>query len=773
MEAAICNSKNAQKTDSVSVTTLFLCLLVFFCLICFTFFKHRYLCLFFASSICFSLSCSVFFSSNTKKNRRESGCPTTRLLLFFLTKHVQLPTYTHKTSVERFKRITVVLLTFIGAITQTEQHLHNSNRSMAQAKPLSVKRSFLEPLKVPKTAAKTTAVDSTSAASLAKAPPSTSVEWLQLASQLLIACGNSGPAEDRVLLLCEEAAGMLLEDDAKARVLQRQKRRLTAAEAETAVYSPQEGDGAADDATVIANGANGATGEADAAAAPSTERLQAAYLLTAASMAAVETHRLPAAESAIRLARAAVEAYRCPMTACSLAGACVHWGVVTRDTERRSAAYQTALSIIDSICKEMLDADSMTAEAASYVVRMAWMLAGMGAVGQAREPLTAVLQAYPQNYMALLLLTLLHTVDGDYESAEAAVMHLLEAYPQDVVGVVVHAAVEQRSCPPEAADTHAKDQGIANGTTKMSSTDEAAEELAVAMARIVKLADEAALAETQGVKKKSLKGLCTHCAPDEDIEGGPKHSYGELKRRVVGHWALLSHAATRLGCTTIAEVAIAAGTDLVTHSRLLFHRSFADLQCSQARLSLSRLRESIAAQHGVGGTVPTLSFVRDVNLLGLWALDTAPVDSTPMLHLPLTAAVSEELSSSSLLAGGPGTRLVSPKLFDAVSATLLAAVDTYPNHAEAHTLLGVMRLLEAAQADLPSDTRHNRLQEAGRHFFNAIRADGAFTEAYLGAGVVAEAQGAMAESFDYYASAAEVSTQAPLIPWRYFSYLYE
>ncbi|KPA84993.1 hypothetical protein ABB37_01426 [Leptomonas pyrrhocoris] len=640
---------------------------------------------------------------------------------------------------------------------------------MAETKPLSVKRSFLEPLPVPKAATKANPTGSGSAAST-KASPNTSLEWLQLASQLLIASGNSGSAEDRVLLLCEEVAGMLLEDDAKARrIQQQQQRKLTAVEAETAVYSPQEGEG------VSASAAPGAAEDADVASSPSTERLQAAYLLTAASLAAVEAHRLPAAESAVRLARAAVEAYRCPMTAWCIAGACVHWGTVTRDAEQRSAAYQTALTVIASTCKDLLAAESMTAEPAGYAVRIAWMLVEMGAVSQAREPLTAVLQVYPQNYMALLLLTLLHTVDGDYESASAAVMHLLQAYPTDVAAIVVHAAVQQRSRVSEAAGATAKDPNgnIVKNHSSSGSADEAAEELAVAMARIVKLHDEAALAETQGVRKKSLKGLCTHCAPDEDVEGGPKHSYGELRRRVVGHWALLSHVATRLGCTTMAEVAIAAGTDLASQSRLLYYRSFADLQCSQARLSLVRLREAIAAQHDGRYGAPTTALVRDMNLLGQWELDTVAADSTPMLSLPLTATASEGLSSTSPLAGGPAHRLISSKLFDAVSATLLAALEAHPNHAEGHTLFGVTRLLEAAQADLPSETRHNRLQEAGRHFFNAMRADGAFTEAYTGAGVVAEAQGATSESFDYYASAAAVAVQAPLIPWGYFSYLYE
>ncbi|KPI85871.1 hypothetical protein ABL78_5052 [Leptomonas seymouri] len=644
---------------------------------------------------------------------------------------------------------------------------------MAEAKPLSVKRSFLEPLRVPKAAAKANAAENTSAG-FVKASPKTSVEWLQLASQLLIASGNSRPVEERVLLMCEEAAGMLLEDDAKAHTAQ-QRRSLTTAETETAVYSPQEGMGVEDNAAAgTASGADGSAEDTDAAPAPSTERLQAAYLLTAASMAAVESHRLPVAESAIRLARAAVEAYRCPMTACTMAGACVHWGMVSCDQERRSAAYQTAVTVIASTCKDLLDAESMTAEVASYAVRMAWMLVEVGAVNQSREPLTAVLQAYPKNYMALLLLSLLHTVDGDYESANAAIIHLLEAYPNDVVGVVVHAAVQQRCRGPTEADAYAKDPGAVPHSANIDSrAEEAGEVLAVAMARILKLSDEATLAQAQGVKKKSLKGLCTHCAPDEEIEGGPQHSHGELKRRVVGHWALLSHVAARLGCMAIAEVSIAAGTDLVPRSELLYYRSFADLQCSQARLSLIRLRESVAAQHNGRYGPPTTTLVRDMNLLGQWDVDTMAANSTPTLGLPLTAAASEGLSSTPPLSGGPSHRLVSSKRFDAVFATVLAAVEAYPNHAEGHTLLGVTRLLEASQVDLPSDTRHNRLQEAGRHFFNAMRADGTSPEAYLGAGVVAEAQGAMAESYDYYTSAAEVSTQAPLIPWRYFHYLYE
>ncbi|KAG5494913.1 hypothetical protein JIQ42_02529 [Leishmania sp. Namibia] len=143
-------------------------------------------------------------------------------------------------------------------------------------------------------------------------------------------------------------------------------------------------------------------------------------------------------------------------------------------------------------------------------------------------------------------------------------------------------------------------------------------------------------------------------------------------------------------------------------------------------------------------------------------------------NLPLTSGVAESSRGAfSLFPDSDTQRLLPSKLFDDVASTLLAALEACPNHGEGHALLGVTRLLEASQPDLPSDTRHNRLQEAARHFMNAVQADAAMPEAYLGAGVVAEAQGAMDESFDFYASAAEVSVQAPLIPWQYFDYLYQ
>nr|CAJ2479338.1 unnamed protein product [Leishmania braziliensis] len=637
--------------------------------------------------------------------------------------------------------------------------------SAEKPKRLHAKRSFLEPLRVPQRR-RSSKEEGESPASPAKpSAPKSAIEWLKFASHLLIASSGSGEAEERMLKVCEETAAMLLEEDAKNCTSAKSKAPMATA-AKASGFSPEEGDGAVDGAegNAVEDGIGAGTFAAVEEEPPSAERLQAAYLLTAAAVAATEAHRLTAAESAVRLARAAVEAYRCPMTASTLAMACVRWGATSRDVNSRTTAFETALAVIDVASKELLERETLLEEEIGYMLRMAWMLVGIGASDNAHQQLTVVLKHNPKSYMGLLLLTLLHTVEGDYDSANNSVTHLLDAYPQDVVGIVVHAAVLQKCRLPESADGHGKGAAAA------------AAELAIAMARIAVLSDEAASAEEAGLKKKSLKGLCTHCAPDEDVEGGPKHSSDELKRRVVGHWALLGHVATRLGCTTVAEVATEAGTAAITQSKMLCRRSFADLQCSQARLSLARLRERIAAQHihHAGGL--SVPLVRDINLLAILDFDTvASADLARMVPgLPLTSSATESICGASLVSPDSGTQhLLPPKMFDAVASTLLAAVEAYPNHGEGHVLLGVTRLLEASQPGLPSDTRHNRLQEAGRHFVNSIQADAAMPEAYLGAGVVAEAQGAMDESFDFYTSAAEVSVHAPLISWQYFDYLYQ
>ncbi|GET91692.1 hypothetical protein, conserved [Leishmania tarentolae] len=636
---------------------------------------------------------------------------------------------------------------------------------MPAEKPNTIhtKRSFLQPLRPPEALAPATNEGKSSVSAVKPWTPTSALEWLRLASHLLIARGDNSEVEERVLMVCEEAAAMLLEEDAKSRTSAKAKTPMVA-EAEVAVYSAKEGDTSHDrtEGNAVDDAGNESTFGAAEEEPPSTERLQAAYLLTAAAVAAAEAHQLPAAESAVRLARAAVEAHRCPMTACTLAMACMRWGMVSRDINSRTAAFQTALSVITAESRDILEREALPEEDARYVLRMAWMLVGMGAADNARSQLIVVLQHNPKSYMGLLLLTLLHAAEGNYDDANKAVMHLLSGYPNDVVAIIVHVAVQRKCRLPDSADGQGQD------TT--------AEELAVAMARIAKLSDEAAGAEAAALKKKSLKGLCTHCAPDENVEGGPKHSFGELKRRIVGHWALLSHVATRLGCTTVAEVATEAGTDAVTKSKMLYRRSFADLQCSQARLSLIRLRESIAAQQVQHGSSLSVSLVRDMNLLGTLDFDTtASADVARMLAgLPLTSHVADRVRGTfSLFPGSETQRLLPSKLFDAVALTLLAAVEACPNHGEGHTLLGVTRLLEASQLELPSDTRHNRLQEAWQHFMNAIQADAVMPEAYLGAGIVAEAQGATRESFDFYTSAAEVSVQAPLIPWRYFDYLYQ
>ncbi|KAG5495669.1 hypothetical protein GH5_03334 [Leishmania sp. Ghana 2012 LV757] len=632
---------------------------------------------------------------------------------------------------------------------------------MSAEKPmkLHVKRSFLDPMRAPKSPM--LSKDKKPPKSPLKSwSPTSALEWLQLASHHLIAGGGSDEVEERVLMVCEEAAAMLLEEDAKSRAGAKSKA-VAAAESEGAVFSPKEdGDASSDEA----KGREACVGAAVAAKEepPSTEQLQAAYLLTAAAVAAAEAHRLPAAESAVRLARAAVEAYRCPMTASTLAMTCVRWGMMSRDISSREAAFQTAVSIITAASKDLLARETLPEDEVGYLLRMTWMLVGVGAADNARKQLTAVFQQNSVSYMGLLLLTLLHAAGGDYDNAAKAVMHLLSVYPGDVVGVVVHAVVQRKRWIPELADGHGHDA--------------AAEELAVSMARIEKLSDEAASAAGSALKKKSLKGLCIHCAPDEEVEGGPKHSAGELKRRVVGHWALLSHVAARLGCTTVAEVAIEAGTNVVAQSKMLYWRSFADLQCSRARLALIRLMGSIMAQQArrTGGS--PVSLVRNLNLLCTLDFVTAAYANSGRMvdSLPLTSGVAESSHGASSLFPDSDTRLLLPsKLFDDVASTLLAALEACPNHGEGHVLLGVTRLLEASQPNLPSDTRHNRLQEAARHFMNAVQADAAMPEAYLGAGVVAEAQGAMDESFDFYASAAEVSAQAPLIPWQYFDYLYQ
>ncbi|KAG5470761.1 hypothetical protein LSCM1_02010 [Leishmania martiniquensis] len=624
---------------------------------------------------------------------------------------------------------------------------------------LHAKRSFLDPLRAPHLSMPTKGKHSSSNA-LASWTPTSALEWLQLASHLLTAGGGNDEVEERVLMVCEEAAAMLLEADAKSRADAKSK--AATAEAESGMFSPKEGDDAKNDGEE--EGCDAGDGAALAANEdpPSIERLQAAYLLTAAAVAAVEAHWLPAAWSAVRLARAAVEAYRCPMTACTLAMACMRWGKTSRDISSREAAFQTVLTIIAAASEDLLSCETLPEDEVGYLLRMTWMLVGVGAADSARKQLTAVLQHNSRSYMGLLLLALLHAAEGDYDNAMNALIHLLNVYPDDVVGVVVLAAVQRKRWAPELADGHGKDA--------------AAEELAVAMARIEKLGDEAASAVVSGLKKKSLKGLCLHCAPDEEVEGGPKHSSGELKRRVVGHWALLSHVATRLGCTTVAEVAIEAGVSVVTQCKMLYRHSFADLQCSRARLMLARLMEDIAAQQAHRNGALPVSMVRRLNLIGTLDFDATSYVSPPRMAagLPLTSGVTDSSrGTAGLFPDSETQRLLPSKVFDDVASTLLAAVEASPNHGEGHELLGVVRLLEASQLDLPSDTRHNRLQEAGGHFMNAMQADAALPEAYLGAGVVAEAQGATAESFDFYTSAAEVFAQAPLIPWQYFDYLYQ
>ncbi|KAG5496416.1 hypothetical protein JKF63_02718 [Porcisia hertigi] len=637
---------------------------------------------------------------------------------------------------------------------------------MSEEKPKKTqpKRSFLEPLRTDEVPTSVKHRDKSLVGVLDSETPKSTLDWLHFASRLLISTTWNSEAGERVLMMCEEVASMILEEDAKKRASARSMA-LTAAEAASAEFSPMEGGGAGCiESEGYVTGVDVGTSAAAAAQknSTSTERVQAAYLLTAAAVAAADVHRLTATETAIRLARGAVEAYRCPMTACTLAMTCVQLGVTSRDPDCRSAVFQTALSIIAAAGKPLLDGETLSKEDAGYVLRMAWMLVGIGASDEAHKHLTAVLQHHPKSYMGLLLLTLLHTAVGSFHDANTAVMHLLSAYPEDVVAVIVHASIHRKCRLPESADERGKDP--------------VAEELAVAMARIAKLSDAAASVEGSHLRKKSLRALCTHCAPDEDVERGPRHSTRELKRRVVGHWALLSHVATRLGCTTVAEVATEAGTDAVAQSKVLYRRTFADLQCSQARLSLIRLRHDIVAQHARHAGDPLFPLVRDANLLGTFDFDTCASDCLGRTFdgLPLSTGVADSISGSSSLFTDPRPHHLLPsRLFNAVASTLLAALEACPNHGEGHMLLGVTRLLEASQRDFPCDTRHNRLQEAGQHFLNAMRVDASIPEAYLGAGVVAEAQGALNESFDFYTSAAEVSGQAPLIPWRYFDYLYQ
>lgn len=618
---------------------------------------------------------------------------------------------------------------------------------------LSVKRSFIEPyaaIKQPKSVRKTAKT-----ATATPPPPRTEEERLQAAVQLLLeAHSNGGGVRDQVVQLCQDTATRLIEE---ARRVDARAKRQAAAEA--AVYSPREGEDGEE-----------ATEERGGGSHASVVTEQATLLLVAATLAALESRQSTVVAKAIPLAEAAVEVRWSLLTTTTLATAFFYMGSRAQDIQQRTAAYQNALTIINSASAPVLSSPvggPLANDDEASLTRMAWLLSGMGHHAKARDPISAVLRANPSNYMALLLLSLLHGIDGDMQNAYIVAVRLLTTYPDDVVAVILHLVVQWQL----------NSRGNENGTrySGQAAMESVSGGLALAVARAEVATAEAAAAEAANTRKKSLKGLAVHCAPDEHVEGGPDHSAVELRRRSIGNWALIGYLASRFGCESIAELAIDAGMAQIAVAQRLYTRSFVNLQCARARLTLRRIeadasaswRKSQARESTAPTAVPLV--LRSLNLTEQFHLYSGQSrDATLETMLPLTTGTTDrELLQEEANCAVP------PQLFDDLIIQLTEAEDVCPTHPDTYHLRGVARLLEAAQPHLSSTQQRLRLEEAGDYFMKGIRADPSSSMSYLGSGATAEAQGALDIAFDFYSSAAEVSLHESLIPWNAFAFLYQ
>ncbi|CAD2215987.1 hypothetical protein, conserved [Angomonas deanei] len=531
--------------------------------------------------------------------------------------------------------------------------------------------------------------------------------------------------------MCEETANALLEEDQ-----QKMESAAPPPPQETPLYSAREGEPEEEQATQIVAKAKGIT----------TERLQASYVLVAGCAAAMQDRSHMIAKRGVDLALRAVEIHHSRLTTAYVAFACYNQGTMVQERNSKEELFSLAAKTADTICGEIAAEGSATREDIGCFARLCWLLAFLGHVETVRSHVSNLLRMDGDNYLGLLLLALLHTVDSSFDKSALVLARLQSLYTDDIPSALLSTAVK-----------------VSSRANPQYSPNFIMEDLAVALARLTEQTKAVQEEPLSKDRKKSVKALTMHCAPGENNGEEFFISSQERKRHTAGHWALLSHVAVRSGAQKMAEVAVEAGVSFIVKETETHPRALADLLCCSARRNMMLIKQ----QQQLGD-----HSVRELNLLSTLTPMIEEEEASPVGGFSLTASVRGSATRKLPYHPSERARQVIVNEMESIRTQLLKALEVHPGHSEAYSLLATLQLLEIENSTLSEKERAVKLTQAEHFFTNAIRCQLLSTEGHQGLGVVREAQGATEASVDFYASASDLEMKAPLVDFRRFAYLF-
>ncbi|CCW60301.1 unnamed protein product [Phytomonas sp. EM1] len=589
-------------------------------------------------------------------------------------------------------------------------------------------------------------------------PPATSLaEWTQLAIQLLDE--QSAERTPITLFMCEEAAKALLEganrgdDTAQTENGAAPSSSSLLANAFGDVYTPVE----------VESDMLAAMQEGVPTAA---QRLEAAQLLVAGSRAGLARGVTESTEQAVRLAKKAIQEYPSPMTYTALAWALFKYTACVPGRSTQDVILASAATAANSGLALLLNTRDLDVDNRADLVRLSWLMGLMRDTKTAELGVRHLLRVNSEHYVGMLLLALLHTVSGDYSSARSTVACLLKSNQEDIVAALLHIVLRQVT-QNVALVPYLPAEGPLSGESSATSVayDVIGKELAIILARVEAYSAKVASQQPVDVSSgdhttPSLKELCRYRVLGERSPGDEVMDTHAAQRQAAHYWSLLAYVCVRLGAYTFAEVAIEAGMNFIAKQKTPHSRAFADLLCSGARLSLLRL----------GARLPIFTMVCELNLLGSFMPSTkvAPPSissSTGENEVRRRGSVTNSLKVV--------VESIDHRELATVFTHLLQVVEMCPNHADAHFLMGTLRLLDASQLDLPKSEKYVKLLEAAVYFEKCIERSPFCVESYLGLGVVRKVQKADEVALDLYATATELWFRQPLISFEEFMFLFD
>lgn len=256
-------------------------------------------------------------------------------------------------------------------------------------------------------------------------------------------------------------------------------------------------------------------------------------------------------------------------------------------------------------------------------------------------------------------------------------------------------------------------------------SDEIEQELAVSLARAHSMDSYA-------------RGLIPTNDNAANLIGHSEENWSELtklKHRAAGSYALIAEVAIMLKSPSIAELAIDAGLNLIASApEVKMTNEHSALLVARANLWLYSVR-NVQELHGHSS-----------------GSASAPFLGPSKIHVELR-------------------RLLDPSTLLVIQELLQQAIELSPGNADAYRLLGEKWFVSAQHPGLQVAEQRARYSKAAFELQTAIRCDMRNWEAYDTLGKVQEAQGALDISMDLLLCAAQLSTTAPIIPFRKFVFL--